>query len=141
MDRLRPYPVTAFCAVTLLIWGNRIWLAWTNDEDTVAEKLVWSLPITAFVIASIVLLVAILRGRSDAGWFRSLVLGFAGATAIYWLVRLPIIWINDHDLTPEEEVGFKVVHSVLAVASWAAAWFAARWAWGEGRTSRPPVTV
>ena len=34
-----------FCAVTLFIWGNRIWLAWTNPDDTVAEKLVWSTPI------------------------------------------------------------------------------------------------
>jgi hypothetical protein len=139
VDRLRPYPVTAFCVVTLLIWGNRIWLAWTNDEDTVVEKLVWSLPITAFVACSVVLLVAILRGRTDDGWFRSLVLGFAGATALYWLVRLPIIWVNDHDLAPDEELGFKLVHSVLAVASWVAAGLAGRWAAGAGRSARVAV--
>lgn len=128
MDRLRPLPVAAFSALTLLIWVNRIWLAWTNADDTVAQKVVWSIPIVAFVVAAAVLLAAIVRGRSDAPWFRTLVLAFAAGTALYWAIRLPIIWVNDHDLTPEEELGFKLVHTVLAVVSVAAAGFAARWA-------------
>jgi hypothetical protein len=110
--------VAVFCAVTLFIWTNRIWLAWTNDEDTVAEKIVWSLPITAFVVVSAVLLVAMVVGVDrDARWFTTTVKAFAGATVAYWAIRLPIIVANDHDLTPSEEVGFKVVHAVLAVAS------------------------
>ena len=128
MERLRPLPVTAFSALTLLIWVNRIWLAWTNADDTIAQKVVWSIPIVAFVVAAGILLVAVLRGRSDASWFRPLVLAFAAGTALYWAIRLPIIWINDHGLTAEEEIGFKVVHTVLAVVSVSAAAFAARWA-------------
>ena len=62
MERLRPRPVVAFAAITLFIWGNRIWLAWTNTEDSVAEKLVWSTSITLFVIASIAVLAILLRG-------------------------------------------------------------------------------
>ncbi|MEZ5182022.1 MAG: hypothetical protein R2702_09130 [Acidimicrobiales bacterium] len=128
MHRLRPLPVAAFSALTLLIWVNRIWLAWTNADDTVAQKVVWSIPIVAFVVAAAVLLVAQLRGRSDAPWFRPVVLAFAAATTLYWAIRLPIIWVNDHGLTADEELGFKLVHTVLAVASVGAAAFAARWA-------------
>ncbi|MCB1030746.1 MAG: hypothetical protein KDA95_05370 [Acidimicrobiales bacterium] len=127
MDRLRPFPVAVFCGITLLIWTNRIWLAWTNDEDTVAEKLVWSLPITLFVIAAAVLGLALVRGvERDEKWFVQAIRIFAAATAIYWAVRVPIIWANDHGLEPREELGFKLVHSVLAVVSVGPALFAWR---------------
>lgn len=116
MERLRPYPVAVFAALTLLIWGNRIWLAWTNDEDTVAEKLVWSTPITLFVLAALAVVVAYLR-RADvtAAGFRRLVRVFAGGTVAYWAIRAPMILLADH------EVPFKVVHGVLAAVSIAAA--------------------
>jgi hypothetical protein len=126
VDRLRPYPVTAFSAVTLAIWGNRVWLAWTNPDDTVARKLLWSLPITLFVAAAVVLLVAVLRGVDPASrWFERTVQGFAAGTVLFWLVRAPMILLADHD------VPFKVVHAVLAVASIAAA----AWAWASIGTS------
>ncbi len=116
MERLRPYPVATFAALTLFIWGNRIWLAWTNDEDTVAEKLVWSTPITAFVLAAVALAVLLARGTDvTVGGPRRLVQAFAAGTTIYWAVRLPLIWLADHPL------GFDVVHSVLAIASVTAA--------------------
>ena len=64
MDRLRPYPVTGFAALTLFIWGNRIWLAWTNPDDSVARKLVWSTPITLFVLAiSLIARTLLLRNK------------------------------------------------------------------------------
>ncbi len=130
MDRLRPYPVAVFCAVTLLIWVNRIWLAWTNDDDSVGAKVLWTIPIGAFVLAAIVLAVAMLSGADrDARWFRLLVQVFALGTAVYWMIRLPMITFNEHpDLTASEEVGFKIVHAVLAIVSVSAAWFAFRWA-------------
>ena len=129
MDRLRPYPVAVFCAVTLLIWVNRIWLAWTNGDDSVGAKVLWTIPIGAFVLAAVVLAVAMLSGADrDARWFRLLVQGFALGTALYWLIRLPMIALNDHGLTPEEEAAFKIVHAVLAIVSVTAAWFAFRWA-------------
>lgn len=133
MDRLRPYPVAVFAGITLFIWGNRIWLAWTNTEDTVAEKLVWSTPITGFVLASVAILVLLVRGADPTeGRFRRLVRVFAAGTGIYWAVRLPVILVADH------EVPFKVVHSVLAVGSAAVA--AAAWrAVARSRTDRAPV--
>lgn len=118
-ERLRPRPVVVFVILTLLIWTNRIWLAWTNDEDTMTQKLVWSTPITLFVIASIYLLVQILTDRGAAASFRSVVRVFAAATILYWALRITIIIAGDHP------VGFKIVHAVLAVASAAAA----VWAW------------
>ncbi len=108
--------MAALCAVTLVIWTNRIWLAWTNDEDTVAEKLVWSTPITLFVVAAAGLGVARLRGvdRRSSGFVTGVEV-FAAGTILFWAVRAPMISLADH------EVGFKVVHGVLAVASVAAA--------------------
>jgi hypothetical protein len=130
MHRLRPLPVAAFCAVTLFIWVNRIWLTWTNGTDSTARKVLWTLPIGAFVLAATVLLVAMLRGVDrDARWFRSLVQVFAIGTTAYWAIRMPMIAWNEHpDLTASEEVAFKVVHAVLAIASVGSAWFAFRWA-------------
>lgn len=112
MARLRPYPVAAFCAVTLFIWTNRIWLAWTNDTDSVARKLVWSVPITAFVVAAVVIAGLMLAGRADrTRWFAPLVRAFAAGTVVFWAIRAPMIAFADHD------VPFVVVHTVLAVAS------------------------
>lgn len=114
--RLQPWPVTVFCAITLFIWTNRIWLAWTNPDDTVGEKLVWSTPITLFVIAAAILGVALLRGvdRAAPAFVRGVQV-FAAGTVVYWGVRAPMILLADH------EVGFKVVHAVLAAVSVTAA--------------------
>ena len=120
LERFRPRPVSAFALVTLLIWGNRIWLAWTNEEDTVAEKLVWSTPITLFVAAALVILILQFRGQGGSRGFDRLVKAFAGGTGIYWAIRLPMILAGDWGIP------FKAVHTVLAVASVAAAAFAWR---------------
>lgn len=134
MERLRPYPVFGFAALTLLIWGNRIWLAWTNDEDTVGEKLVWSTPITLFVLAAVAVLVRYARQvePSSAGFTR-LVQAFAGGTVLYWAIRAPLILLADH------EVPFKVVHGVLAVVSVAAAVAAWRAVSQTARRTGPPT--
>lgn len=121
MERLRPYPVSGFAALTLFIWGNRIWLAWTNPDDTVAEKLVWSTPITLFVLAALAVGLLMLRGvdRRSAAFVR-LVQAFAGGTIAYWAIRAPMILLADHPGP------FKVVHAVLAVVSVASAALAIR---------------
>ena len=123
MARLRPYPVTTLSLVTLVIWGNRIWLAWTNDEDSLARKVAWSLPITVFVVLAVVLLVLVLR-RTDVTRpaFRWTVWAFAVGTIAFWAVRAPMILLADHPIP------FKAVHAVLAVASVGASVWAARWA-------------
>ena len=116
MERLRPYPVAVLCAVTLFIWLNRIWLNWTNPDVDLPAKLALSIPITAFVLASFVVLIAMVRGVDrGAGWFRCLVRLFAAGTVMFWVVRLPMILLNDHP------AGFLIVHTVLAAASVAAA--------------------
>jgi len=116
MERLRPYPVAGFAVLTLVIWGNRIWLAWTNDSDSVAEKLVWSTPITLFVLAAVAVLVLLVRGtHPSAPGFARLVRAFAAGTIVFWAVRGPMILLADH------EVAFKVVHAVLAMVSVGAA--------------------
>jgi len=116
VERFRPLAVSALAAVTLFIWGNRIWLAWTNDEDTLAEKLVWSVPITVFVAAAVVLLAGAASGRrlTDGGLrVAALLLGWG--TVAYWAVRAPMISLADHP------AGFKIVHGVLALVSVGAA--------------------
>lgn len=122
MHRLRPYPVAGFAAVTLVIWVNRIWLAWTNNEDTVAEKLVWSTPVTAFVLAGAAVLVLQARG-ADArrGRFRGLVRAFAAGTVAYWAIRLPFILVAEPPASVDSPAAFRAVHAVLAAASVAAA--------------------
>lgn len=133
LERFRPYPVSAFAVVTLVIWGNRIWLAWTNDEDTVAQKLMWSTPITLFVAAALVILVLQARGVGRTGSFDKLVRVFAAGTGVYWAVRLPMILAGDWSLP------FKVVHTVLAVASVVAA--ASAWRSLERPTTGSPGSI
>lgn len=136
MARLRPYPVAVFCAVTLFTWGNRIWLAWTNPDDTVAEKLLWSVPITAFVVAAVVLLVVLVRGggRTGTGFVRA-VRAFAAGTVVFWAVRAPMILAADHP------VPFKVVHAVLAIVSVTAAAFAWRSVGNDASPVEPVATM
>lgn len=135
VERFRPYPVAVLSAVTLFIWVNRVWLAWTQDVP-LAEKLGQSIPITIFVVAAAALLVAQVRGSDPAS--AAFVLGtriLAGGTIAYWAIRLPMILSHDHG------AGFKVVHTVLAVASVAAsipAWRAVGRS-GGGRAGEPEV--
>jgi hypothetical protein len=110
VERFRPYPVAVLGVVTLSIWVNRIWLAWTNADDTVGQKVVWSVPIVAFVVAAAVLLAMQWQGKAGTLTFVRLVQAFGFATIAYWAIRLPMILLADH------VVGFKVVHTVLALA-------------------------
>ena len=138
MDRFRPFAVSGLAVLTLVIWGNRIWLAWTNDEDTVAEKLVWSVPITVFVAVAVALVAVAVRGQPlTVGWRRTLATGLAWGTVVYWAVRAPMITLADHP------AGFKVVHVVLALVSVAASAAALRAlrAGGPGADSSDPVGV
>ncbi|CAN5801927.1 hypothetical protein BH10ACT1_BH10ACT1_11450 [soil metagenome] len=131
MERLRPYPVTAFCALTLFIWTTRIPLAWTNDEDSLPVKILWSVPITAFWVAAAVLLALLLTGRAvTTAWFASVARVFALGTIAYWAIRLPMIMVAEPPASVDSEAAFKVVHAVLATVSIAAATLA----WRSPRT-------
>lgn len=111
MRRLRPYPIAVFAGLTLLIWGNRVWLAWTDPTFGVTAKLGYSVPITCFVLAAIVTLFALWRGATGSAGFRALVSAFTGGTVGYWAIRLPVILLRHHPAS------FKVVHAVLAGVS------------------------
>ena len=116
LNRFRPLAVSGFCLLTLFIWGNRVWLAWTNPDDSIAAKIAWSVPITFFVIAAAVLLGTMAsRLGARAPLFVPLTRAFAAVTVVFWAVRAPMISLADHP------VPFKVVHGVLAVVSIAAA--------------------
>lgn len=109
LDRLRPYPISVFAGITLLVWGNRVWLAWTDAKLDFAGKLGYSVPITAFVLAALVVLWLLLTDRPFDRRFRALVAAFAVGTVLYWVIRLPIILLRHHSIP------FKLVHTTLAV--------------------------
>ncbi len=109
LDRLRPNPISLFAAVTLLIWGNRVWLAWSDAKLGVLGKLGYSVPITAFVVAALATLGMQLSDRARGRRFRSLVAALAVGTLAYWAVRLPVILFRHHS------VPFKLIHTVLAL--------------------------
>jgi hypothetical protein len=113
VERLRPYPVAGLVGWTLFVWVSRVGLAWSDDSLTTGEKVLGTLPPVLFVALALAT-AALLLGR-DAGrrpdLFGRLAMGFAGFTAVYWVIRLPFILVNDH------AGAFKVVHTVLAVVS------------------------
>lgn len=93
-------PTYALAAWTLFTWGTRIRNAAQDDEGALA----YVVPVALVVLA----LAAVVR---PSRWARLLSL----AASLAWLVRVPIILAADH------EVGFKVVHTGLAVVTWALA--------------------
>jgi len=122
MERLRPYPVAVFAVLTLVIWTTRIPLAWTNDEDSVAAKVAWSLPITAFWVAAAVLLGLLLADRArSTPWFATVAKAFAIGTIAYWALRLPMILVAEPPASVTSAAAFKAVHAVLAAVSITAA--------------------
>lgn len=135
MPRLRPYRVSAFAAVTLLIWGNRIWLAWTVGHATTTSRIVSSIPIVAFTIPAVALLVLMVRDSPPRpSMFTNLARALVIWTIAYWAVRLPMIATRHHP------VAFVVVHAVLAVVSVAAAALAWRSLERRSRSVTGPVS-
>ena len=118
MDRFRPWAVTALVAATLLTWGNRIPLLWSDNSLSRSDKLTGSVPIALFVLLAIVALVGLVAsGPVLAGAARQGAYVLAGWSILYWLVRLPMILLRDHP------AAFKAVHTVLAAVAVAlAAW-------------------
>jgi hypothetical protein len=87
---------------TLFTWGTRIRNAVQDDE-----------PLTAFVLPVLLTVLALLAIVKPRRWVRLLGL----VVSAVWLVRVPMIVLADHD------AAFTVVHTGLAVVTWAlAAW-------------------
>lgn len=115
-DRLRPLAVTVLGALTLVMWTGRLGLAWGTD-GSLASKLWATVPVVVFVALGAAALAVVLRspGPHLGPRERTIAGVVAWWTIAYWAVRLPVIWFDGRS------VGFKGVHTVLAVVSWAAA--------------------
>ena len=95
-------PTYLLAGWTLFTWGTRIRNAAQDDESALA-----------FVVPVLLVVVAVAAIARPRRWTR--LLGLASSLA--WLVRVPVILTADHG------VGFKIVHTALAVITWAlAAW-------------------
>lgn len=107
-------PTYLLAAWTLFTWGTRIRNAAQDGEAALA----FVVPIVLTVLA----IMAVVRPRR---WGRLLAL----AASLAWLVRTPFILLGG------EGVAFKVVHTALAVITWALA------AWTLRAEARHPVTA
>ena len=121
-------PALALAGWTLLTWTTRVPLFLTDDALGAGEKVAATLPVLVFVVLALVAGVAVLA-RHDRAPLAAAVL--AGWSLAYWLVRLPLILVNDHP------AAFYVAHAVLAVvAGVLSVWTLVRLA-GEGALPRP----
>jgi hypothetical protein len=112
----------ALVAFTFFVWTTRIGNIWSDDDLDTAGKVGRTALALSFTVLAVAVLV-VLR-RDDR---RRLAVAALGAwTTSVWLVRGTGIVAGDH------EVGFKVVHAVLAVVSIALAVLAWR---AESRTA------
>lgn len=127
-DRTRAVGL-ALAAWTLLTWFTRLPLAWRDDELEVAEKVLATVPVVVFVALAAAAAGAVVTRRGIAG---GALVALAGWSTAYWLVRVPMIALNDHP------AGFIAVHAVLgAVAIGLSGLTLWRLAAGRGRGRRP----
>ena len=106
--RRRPYAL-ALVAWTFFVWTTRIGNIWRDADLDTGEKVGRTGLALSFTVLAVGVLVALWRGSPRA---RTVAVGALAAwsTAV-WVVRDARILVADH------EVGFKVVHTVLAVVS------------------------
>lgn len=108
--------VYALAAWTLFTWGTRIRNAAGDHE-----------PITAYVVPAVLIAIALAAVVRARRWGPLLVV----VSTVAWLVRVPFILAGDYSM------GFKVVHTMLAVITW----LLAAWAVRSGTTGRRPRTA
>lgn len=109
--RLRPALVLA--GWTFLVWTTRIRNIWTDEELTTTGQVGRTALSLAFTAFAVVTAAAYVRARRGApwSWTAGLIRGFTVWTIGVWAIRAVQIGLADHG------VGFKVVHTVLAVVS------------------------
>jgi hypothetical protein len=119
-----------FVAWTFLVWTTRIANVWRDADLDTGERLGATLLALSFTGLAIVVVVTLWRRLPQATV--TAVGALAAWTAGVWIVRGAGILVADHDL------GFKAVHTVLAVVSI----LLAALAWRESRRlSRPLPTA
>jgi hypothetical protein len=132
---LRNRAVAALVAWTLLVWTTRIGNIWGDDAlDTAGKVGRTALALSFTVLAVAVAVAALRRGPGPLRWT---VAALASWTTGVWVVRSVGIVASDHDL------GFTVVHLVLAAVSIVLAALAARSVRPErpGRPAQPADRV
>ncbi len=115
------WPIIALVVWSLYVWGTRISNALGDTALSAGGKAFsvgLALTFVAFAAAgSVIVIRSWSRGRTpvEVGILRA----FAGWTVVVWVVRVPMIALDNH------VVGFKVVHAMLGVISIALA----VWVW------------
>ncbi len=117
-------PAVVLSAFTLLVWTTRIRNIWSDEALSTADQLGRTALALAFTAFAAAVLWAWWQARRHGGrvasWAPALVRAFAVWTVGVWVVRATQIALADH------EIGFVVVHTVLAGASIALAVWAVR---------------
>ena len=106
--RRRPWAVV-LVAWTFLVWTTRIANIWRDTDLDTGEQVGRTALAGSFTLLAVVVVVALRRGPARARFWS--VAALAGWSTGVWVVRDARILLADH------EVGFKVVHTVLAVVS------------------------
>ena len=106
--RRRPFALT-LVAWTFFVWTTRIGNIWRDADLDTGEKVGRTALALSFTLLAVGVVVALWRGSARA---RLVAVGALAAWSTgVWVVRAVSIHVADH------EVGFKVVHTVLAVVS------------------------
>jgi hypothetical protein len=127
--RRRPFAL-ALVAWTLFVWTTRIANIWRDEALDGGEKVGRTGLALSFTLLALAVVVTLWRRVERASLVA--VGGLAAWSVVVWVVRDARILVADH------EVGFKVVHTVLAVVSIALAALA----WREARrvpAASPPA--
>ncbi len=102
---LRRFWVFAFVGWTVFLWISRVRNVLSNEELTTSGRGVRLAVVVIFVGLAIGAFVGLRRSRGEV------LIALWGFTIVYWLIRGTGILIDDYSL------GFKAIHSVLAVVS------------------------
>jgi hypothetical protein len=106
--RRRPFAL-ALVAWTFFVWTTRIGNIWRDADLDTGEKVSRTGLALSFTLLALAVVGALWRGSART---RLVAVGaLAGWSTAVWIVRDARILVADH------EVGFKVVHTVLAVVS------------------------
>jgi hypothetical protein len=106
MSRRAKVSIVVLFGWTAFVWLTRISNAWNDAAMTSAGKVLTTSVSLALVALAAASVVAVFAGRAVR-----VVQVFLGATVLVWLIRVPQILLDDHD------VAFKVVHATLGVIS------------------------
>jgi hypothetical protein len=106
MSRRSRIAMAVLTAWTAYVWTTRIVNVVGDDTTTTADKWLTTLGSVALIALAVAALWAVFAGRAVR-----LVQLFLIATVAVWVIRVPQILLDDHD------VPFKVVHATLGVIS------------------------